>query len=124
MFILDTGSEVTFLNEKHIEDLPIQLLAPKVHTAMLQGLGGAQKHGPKVENVEVGFDKWAGLFHNLPMYDSAEADRTAGIVGENYLRNFIVTIDFGKMRLDLTPINPFVTNPDIVAPGKTQLPPS
>ena len=74
--------------------------------------------------MEVGFDKWAGLFHNLPMYDSAEADRTAGIVGENYLRNFIVTIDFGKMRLDLTPINPFVTNPDIVVPGKTQSPPS
>src|ERR1051326_8220736 len=124
MFILDTGSEVTFLNEKHIEDLPIQLLAPKVHSAMLQGLGGAQKHGPKVENVEVGFDKWAGVFHNLPMYDSNEADRTAGIVGENYLRNFIVTLDFGKMRLDLTPINPFVTNPDITAPGKAQLPPS
>lgn len=124
MFILDTGSEVTFLNQRHIEDLPIQLLAPKIHSAMLQGLGGAQKHGPKVENVELGFDKWAGIFHNLPMYDSAEADRTAGIVGENYLRNFIVTLDFGKMRLDLTPINPFVMNPDIVAPGqKPQLPP-
>jgi len=116
MFILDTGSEVTFLNEKHIEELPIQMLAPKVHSAMLQGLGGAQTHGPKVENVEVGFDKWAGVFHNLPMYDSTEADRTAGIVGENYLRNFIVTLDFGKMRLDLTPINPLVPHPDITAP--------
>lgn len=125
MFILDTGSEVTFLNEKHIEDLPIQLLAPKVHSAMLQGLGGAQKHGPKVENVELGFDKWAGIFHDLPMYDSAEADRTAGIVGENYLRNFVVTLDFGRMRLDLTPISPFVANPDVVAPTqKPQLPPS
>jgi hypothetical protein len=125
MFILDTGSEVTFLNERHIEDLPIQLLAPKIHSAMLQGLGGAQKHGPKVENVELGFDKWAGIFHNLPMYDSAEADRTAGIVGENYLRNFIVTLDFGRMRLDLTPISPFVTNPDVIAPTqKPQLPPS
>ena len=121
MFILDTGSEVTFLNEKHIEDLPIQLFAPKIHTAMLQGLGGTQKHGPKVENVEVGFDKWAGLFRNLPMYDSAEADRTAGIVGENYLRNFIVTIDFGKMRLDLAPVNPFTAAPEVlVASPKDQ----
>lgn len=125
MFILDTGSEVTFLNQKHIEDFPIQLLAPKVHSAMLQGLGGAQKHGPKVENVELGFDKWAGVFHNLPMYDSSETDRTAGIVGENYLRNFIVTIDFGKMRLDLTPINPLGPLPEILSPTqKPQLPPS
>jgi hypothetical protein len=118
MFVLDTGSEVTFLNEKHMEDLPIQLLAPKVHSAMLQGLGGSQKHGPKVENVELGFDKWAGVFHNLPMYDSAEADRSAGILGENYLRSFIVTIDFGRMRLDLAPINPFVAAPEAFDPGK------
>jgi len=118
MFVLDTGSEVTFLNEKHIDDLPIQLLAPKIHSAMLQGLGGAQKHGPKVENVELGFDKWAGVFHNLPMYDSAEADRSAGILGENYLRSFVVTIDFGKMRMDLAPINPFVAAPETFDPGK------
>ena len=124
MFILDTGSEVTFLNEKHMEELPIQLFAPKIHSAMLQGLGGAEKHGAKVENVELGFDKWAGLFHNLPMYDSVEADRTAGIVGENYLRNFVVTIDFGRMRLDLTPINPLVGHPDISIDMAPQRPPS
>lgn len=117
MFILDTGSEVTYLNERHVEDLPIQLLAPKMHTAMLQGLGGSQKHGPKVENIDLGFDKWAGIFHNLPMYDSTEADRTAGILGENYLRNFIVTIDFGKMRMDLTPINPLTQAPEVIVPG-------
>ena len=99
---------------KALERLPIQLFAPKIHSAMLQGLGGSQKHGPKVENVEVGFDKWAGIFHNLPMYDSAEADRTAGILGENYLRHFIVTIDFGKMRLDLAPVNPFTAVPEVV----------
>jgi len=116
MFILDTGSEVSFLNEKHLEDFPIQVLAPKIHSAMLQGLGGAQKHGPKVENVDLGFDKWAGIFHNLPMYDSAEADRTAGILGENYLRNFVVTIDFGKMRMDLTPVNPLVSAPEVFVP--------
>lgn len=117
MFVLDTGSEVSFLNEKHINDLPIQLLAPKVHSAMLQGLGGSQKHGPKVENVELGFDKWAGVFHNLPMYDSAEADRSAGILGENYLRAFVVTIDFGKMRMDLVPVNPFVAAPEVIVPS-------
>jgi hypothetical protein len=27
-----------------------------------------------------------------------------GIVGENYLKNFDVVIDFGRMRVDLAPI--------------------
>jgi hypothetical protein len=112
LFVLDTGSEVTFLNERQLGDLPIQVLAPKVHSAMLQGLGGAEKHGPKVENVELGFDKWAGIFHNLPMYESVEADRTSGIVGENYLRNFVVTLDFGRMRMDLQPIGPWSQSPN------------
>src|SRR5438132_2794070 len=103
-FILDTGSEVTFLNQKHLTSLPIQEFAPKVHNATLQGLGGAKKHGAKVENVEVGVDRWAGAFRTLPMYDSAESDRSVGIVGENYLKNFDVVIDFGRMRVDLAPI--------------------
>ncbi len=104
MFILDTGSEVTFLNEKHLASLPIQEFTPKVHNATLQGLGGAKKHGTKVENVEVGVDRWAGTFRTLPMYGSSESDRSVGIVGENYLKNFDVVIDFGRMRVDLAPI--------------------
>jgi hypothetical protein len=103
-FILDTGSEVTFLNEKHLASLPIQEFTPKVHNATLQGLGGAKKHGAKVENVEVGVDRWAGTFRTIPMYDSSENERSVGIVGENYLKNFDVVIDFGRMRVDLAPI--------------------
>jgi hypothetical protein len=103
-FILDTGSEVTFLNDRQIASLPIQIFAPKVHNATLQGLGGAKKHGEKVENVEIGVDRWAGTFHTIPMYDAGEHERTTGIVGENYLKNFDVVIDFGRMRVDLAPI--------------------
>ena len=103
-FILDTGSEVTFLNNRQIGSLPIQIFAPKVHNATLQGLGGAKKHGAKVENVEVGVDRWAGTFRTLPMYESAENEKSVGIVGENYLKNFDVVIDFGRMRVDLAPI--------------------
>lgn len=103
VFILDTGSEVTFLNSAN--SLPIQLFT-KVHNATLQGLGGAEKHGDKVENIEIGIDRWAGTFRTIPMYDpgATERDLTSGIIGENYLKNFIVTIDFGRMRLDLTPM--------------------
>ncbi len=105
VFVLDTGSEVTFLNSAQISSLPIQLFT-KVHNATLQGLGGAKKHGDKVEDVEIGLDRWAGTFRTIPMYDpgSTDHDRTSGIVGENYLKNFIVTIDFGRMRVDLTPV--------------------
>jgi hypothetical protein len=104
-FILDTGSEVTFLNSSLQNSLPIQLFT-KVHNATLQGLGGAKKRGDKVENVEIGLDRWAGLFRTIPMYDpgTTEHERTSGIIGENYLKNFIVTIDFGRMRLDLVPV--------------------
>lgn len=104
VFILDTGSEVTFLNERQLGSLPIQIFAPKVHNATLQGLGGAKKRGEKLENVEIGIDRWAGTFHTIPMYDAGEHERTTGIVGENYLKNFDVVIDFGRMRIDLAPI--------------------
>jgi hypothetical protein len=104
MFVLDTGSEVTFLNQTQLAGFPIPLLSPKVHNATLQGLGGAKKRGEKVEGIEIGVDRWAGIFRDMPMYEPSEKELTSGIVGENYLRNFIVTIDFGRMRVDLKPI--------------------
>jgi hypothetical protein len=104
MFILDTGSEVTFLNEGRLGEMQIQIFAPKMHNATLQGLGGSKKHGEKLEDVEIGVDRWAGTFKTIPMYDAGEHERTTGIVGENYLKNFDVVIDFGRMRVDLAPI--------------------
>lgn len=101
LFVLDTGSEVTFLNETHISKLPLNQIAPLVHGATLQGLGGAKKRGSKVEDVELGFDRWAGKFKTLPMYAADEKERSAGIIGENYLKHFNVVLDFGRMRLDL-----------------------
>ena len=103
MFVLDTGSEVTFLNERQLGALPVQTFTTKMHNATLQGLGGSKKHGEKLENVEVGIDRWAGTYHTIPMYDAGEHERTTGIVGENYLKNFDVVIDFGRMRVDLAP---------------------
>jgi hypothetical protein len=103
MFVLDTGSEVTFLNQTQLEAFPIPLVTPKMHNATLQGLGGAKKRGEKIEGIELGVDLWAGVFRDMPMYEPSDKELTSGIVGENYLRNFIVTIDFGRMRVDLKP---------------------
>jgi hypothetical protein len=123
-FILDTGSEVTFLNERQLGSLPIQVFAPKVHNATLQGLGGAKKHGEKLDNVEIGIDRWAGTFHTIPMYDAGEHERTTGIIGENYLKNFDVVIDFGRMRVDLAPIGVLsVIAMDTSIPADQRLPP-
>jgi hypothetical protein len=100
MFILDTGSEVTFLSESKASSLPVQVFGGS-HTAMLQGLGGSMKRGGKLENVEIGVDKWGGKFKTLPMYQSADRDQAVGILGQNFLKNFNVVIDFGRMRVDL-----------------------
>ncbi|HET8773515.1 MAG TPA: aspartyl protease family protein [Thermoanaerobaculia bacterium] len=100
LFILDTGSEITFLNESRLSSLPVPALSG-THSAMLQGLGGAMKRGAKLEDVEIGLDRWGGKFRTIPMYAADERDQSAGIIGQNYLKNFNVVIDFGRMRVDL-----------------------
>ena len=97
LLILDTGSEVTFLNGAQA---PLSG-ASGMHTAQMQGLGGSMKSGLKVDDVEVGVDAWSGMFKTLPMYAGSAGERAAGILGENFLKKFKVTIDFGRMRLDL-----------------------
>ena len=101
VFVIDTGSEVTYLNESQLGAMPIDYFAPRVHSATLQGLGGSRKRGAKIEDVEIGIDKWAGTFKTLPMYAGNENDRTMGIIGQNFLKEFRVVIDFGRMRVDL-----------------------
>jgi hypothetical protein len=99
LFVLDTGSEVTFLNEDMISATPVRR-SIRFHGATLQGLGGAQKRGEKVEDVEIAVDAWGGKFKNIPLY-GAEQSSAYGILGQNFLRNFRVVIDFGSMRVDL-----------------------
>jgi hypothetical protein len=101
LFVLDTGSEITFLNQSRLAALPMQIFASGAHSATLQGLGGAMKHGAKLEDVEIGIDAWGGKFRTLPMYTSEEREIAVGIIGQNFLKNFHVTIDFGRMRVDL-----------------------
>ena len=101
LFVLDTGSEITFLNQARLASLPIQMFGSGAHSATLQGLGGSMKHGGKIENVEVGIDRWGGTFKTLPMYENDAKEEDVGILGENFLQNFNVVIDYGRMRVDL-----------------------
>jgi hypothetical protein len=101
LFVIDTGSEITFLNESRLSLLPVAIFGSQ-HTATLQGLGGSMKRGSKLEDVEVGIDRWAGSFETIPMYSGDENDAAVGIIGQNFLGHFNVVIDFGRMRVDLT----------------------
>lgn len=100
LFVIDTGSEITFLNEARMSDLPVAVFGSQ-HSATLQGLGGSMKHGSKLLDVEVGIDQWSGIFETIPMYAGGENDDAVGIIGQNFLGHFNVVIDFGRMRVDL-----------------------
>lgn len=101
LFVLDTGSEITFLNESRVRSIPVQTWGSGAHSATLQGLGGSMKRGAKLEDVQIGLDRWAGDFRTLPMYEGDEKDLAVGIIGQNLLKHFNVVIDFGRMRVDL-----------------------
>lgn len=98
-FLLDTGSEVTFLNASLIEATSLRE-REQIHGATLQGLGGSKKRGAQLVDVELVTGGWGGSFRTLPMY-SSDQSHVFGIIGENFLDNFEVVIDFGAMRFDL-----------------------
>lgn len=100
LFTIDTGSEITFLNESRLAALPVTVFGSQ-HSATLQGLGGSIKRGSKLANVEVGIDRWSGSFKTIPTYPGDENDSAIGIIGQNFLGQFNVVIDFGRMRVDL-----------------------
>lgn len=100
LFVLDTGSEITFLNQSRLSILPVKQFGG-AHSATLQGLGGSMKRGAKLENVQVGVDEWGGHFRTIPMYASEDNETAVGIIGQNFLGRFNVVIDFGRMRVDL-----------------------
>jgi tetratricopeptide (TPR) repeat protein len=103
LYQLDTGSEITYLNSVEISRWKLQnRFAMMYQGAELQGLGGATKRGVMVDDVAVGIGAWQGTFKTLPLY-SSEKSGAIGLVGENFLKHFRLTIDFGSMKLSLDP---------------------
>lgn len=99
-FLLDTGSEITFLNRAALDLTGAQLWGSGTYRARLQGLGGTHRWGEKLGNVSIAIERWAGLFRHVPLYDNPDS-RAVGIIGQNLLDNFQVVLDFGTMRLEL-----------------------
>ena len=99
-FLLDTGSEVTFLNDSKFMIQSVTYGVPRYHGATMQGLGGAQKSGMRVKDISLGIHRWAGRFEDMPLYND-DRPGPVGILGQNFLMNFYVDIDFGRMRMEL-----------------------
>lgn len=103
LYQLDTGSEITYLNSVEIARWKLQKSFEMMYRgAELQGLGGATKRGVMADNVAVGVGEWQGTFKTLPLY-SSEKSGAIGLIGENLLKHFRMTIDFGSMKLQLDP---------------------
>lgn len=99
-FLLDTGSELTFLNSSKFTMPRVAMGVRGPHNARLQGLGGAQKRGSRVRHISIGVHRWTGRFEHMPLYSDV-GSQSLGILGQNYLKNFRVDIDFGRMRVEL-----------------------
>ena len=101
LYQLDTGSEITYLNSIEISRWKLQRGFAKMYQgAELQGLGGSTKRGIMVDDVAVGIAQWQGTFKTLPLY-SSEKSGAIGLIGEDFLKKFRVTLDFGAMKLSL-----------------------
>lgn len=98
--ILDTGSEVTFLNQTNPLVIAVLSAFPRYHSATLQSLDGTRGSGAHVENVRVGLDQWQGRFARAPLYNDSRR-HSLGVLGQNFLRRFRTTIDFATMRVEL-----------------------
>lgn len=99
LFLLDTGSEITYLNQSTIEATTARN-REQLHGAILQGLGGSKKRGAQLLGVELATSGWGGSFKAIPTYANPGSP-AFGIIGQNFLSQFRVMIDFGRMRLDL-----------------------
>lgn len=102
--IIDTGSEVTFLNQANpLVGVTLSRL-PRFHSVTMQFLDGVRSSGSKVERITLGVDRWAGRFSDLPLYGDSRTSNL-GILGQNFLSRFRTTIDYGTMRVELEPLD-------------------
>lgn len=102
--ILDTGSEVTFLNGSNAEVRRSLSMVPRYHRATLQSLDGVRGSGATIENVEIGADRWAGRFRSVPLYSDTRRS-TLGILGQNFIGRFRTVIDYSTMTVRFEPLD-------------------
>jgi predicted aspartyl protease len=98
-FILDTGSEQTFVSNQGTRRAILQERL-NFFSMITHGIGKSKPNYSNVSNVYVGADRFMVKFSNLPT-KTENADLVDGILGNDFLDNFHVVLDFPSGRMSL-----------------------
>lgn len=98
--LLDTGSEPTMLTSGGVRRAGVPV-SNKFYPKKLYGLGRSEAAWSRVDAVTIGIAGFAVRFRNLVVKED-EGVLEDGVLGNSFLKNFHVRIDFRKMRLTLT----------------------
>lgn len=98
-FILDTGSESSYITTAGRKKA---LLSEKLNLfdVITRGIGKAKVEYRKIEDATLGLGKYKIWYSNL-LIKGEEAKYVDGILGNDFLENFMVTIDFPKNRISI-----------------------
>ncbi len=99
LLLLDTGSEPTMMTSNGVRQAGLRP-SSKFYPKTLYGLGRSQAEWARVDSVAIGLSGFGVRFGNLVIKEDDGALED-GILGNSFLKNFHVTIDFRRMRVDL-----------------------
>lgn len=96
--LLDTGSEPTMLTSNGVRRAGLKA-SNKFYPKKLYGLGQSEAAWARVDSVVIGLSGYGVRFRSLPIKEDDGALED-GILGNSVFKNFLVTIDFRRMRMD------------------------
>ncbi len=99
LMLLDTGSEPTMLTSNGVRQAGLKA-SSKFYPKTLYGLGKSQAEWARADSVAIGLSGFDVKFRNLVIKEDDGALED-GILGNSFLKNFHVAIDFRRMRIDL-----------------------
>lgn len=97
--LLDTGSEPTMLTSGGVKRAGLTA-SRKFYPKRLHGLGKSQAEWSRVDSVTIGLSGFAVRFGNLVIKED-EGPLEDGVLGNSFLKNFRVRLDFRAMRITL-----------------------
>ena len=97
--LLDTGSEPTMLTSGGVVQAKLSA-SGKFYPKTLYGLGKSQAEWARVDSVTIGISDFAVKFQSLVVKEDDGALED-GILGNSFLQNFRVSLDFQTMRVSL-----------------------
>jgi len=97
--LFDTGSEPTMLTSGGVVRAKLST-SGKFYPKTLYGLGKSQAAWARVDSVTIGLSEYAVRFQNLVVKEDDGALED-GILGNSFLQNFRVSLDFKSMRVTL-----------------------